>query len=122
MKRTWTIWVLALLLLASCTGATKSRGQKAGSDYDHEYDLVYSAVKTVLLGRGYQIIKDEPEKGALETGWTEAKRTRTQAQVSIMPLGRAWTKLQVEILIDKKGLTGRMEALRCGGHGLRRST
>lgn len=105
MKRTWMIWVLALLLLASCTAATKSRGQKASRDYDHEYNLVYSAVKTVLLGRGYQIIKDEQEKGVLETGWTEGKRTRTQALVSIMPMGRALTKVQVEVLIDKKGLT-----------------
>ena len=100
------VWASVLIFLAGCGGATKTRGQKASKDYDHPQDLVFSAVQTILRERGYEIVNADADSGVIDTSWVEQKGHRTQAQARVTPLGHRWSRVQMEILYDKKGFAG----------------
>jgi hypothetical protein len=104
--RTCVLLVLVATLLEGCSSATMSRGQTAGRDYDGAYEYVYAAVKSVLMGRGYEIAEEDPDTGKIETNWVEVGGDRTQTKAQITRLEDHWARVDLEILHDEKGFLG----------------
>ena len=103
-----TVWPLFFLLIfCRCSGIQpKSNRPSEKHAFDHKYDFVYQATKTVLKTEGLTITTDDPDRGLIETAWTQGNYEKTKMKAFVIPLDSHNTLVDLAISIQRKKLTG----------------
>ena len=108
MIRKRTVLILFLLLiLCRCSGIQpKSERPSEKQAFEHKYDFVYQATKTVLREEGLTISTDDPDQGLIETDWTQGKYEKVKMKAFVIPLDSHNTLVNLSISIQRRKLTG----------------
>jgi uncharacterized lipoprotein len=102
-----TVTALLLLILGGCSGMEpKSHRPMEGRVYDHRYDLVYRAVRTVLRTEGFPITAEDQAAGTVETDWMVKQYERSKVRAQIHSMARNRTNVMLGIQLEKKGVLG----------------
>jgi hypothetical protein len=101
------VMVLLLLIVGCCSGLEpKSRRPMESRIYDHRYELVLKAVRSVLVAEGFPITAEDQAKGTMETDWMVSKYERSKVRAQVQSLGRSRTQVMLGIKLQKRGVLG----------------